>query len=331
MSCAQTACAGTCADSCGGYVYPDAKCAECAAKHCCPPAAICSGDSDCLGLSFCEQKCATHDSTCRGQCQRRHAPGALAARELTECLASSCQAACHYRADPWGCLDDAEPPVPSGELELEIFRWEIGKNFGEFEPMEGVDARLCAAEDTVCDPATAIDAGTSDADGKVTLNFGAGTAAYVLVDHPDPAFVDAILPPRSAPVAMVTWQDEDLYFSTLIGPRNPVLGALFPNATDCDGAPAAGISFELEPVDPAAVAIYGGLGALPGTTTGSKGGGAFLNVTPGKYVLRAIRRDPEECIRESTVIVRAGTNSFVGLVPRRCASWDGPGSVAGGR
>jgi hypothetical protein len=109
---------------------------------------------------------------------------------------------------------------------------------------------------------------------------------------------------------MVTWQDGEKYLA-FAGTAEPGHGHLFARSFDCNRDITAGISFELEPIDgPGATAappFYGQWAELTATMTDPLGYGGFVNVAPGNFVLRYVRRETAECVHETVLRIDADT------------------------
>jgi hypothetical protein len=214
--------------------------------------------------------------------------------------------------DPqWACLGD--PPATSvgaGPFRVKISALDLIKRM----PISGVRVDLCRKVDVSC--AEPVSTELTDASGSTTLMVEAAFSGYAWLQAE--GFVPTLYffnPPID--------RDQDippLSLSTLAS-RGALLGQLgadvargdiLVTAQDCQGKPAAGVSFSVTPADPEAIAYYlvNGLPTSGVTTTDATGYGGFMNLSTNATTVTATLGSSKTVIGTLGLVVRGGSATW---------------------
>jgi len=214
--------------------------------------------------------------------------------------------------DPkWACLSD--PPATSsaaGPFRVKMTTIDLIKRM----PVSGVRVDLCRKVDVSC--AEPVSTAQTDASGSVTLMVEAAFSGYAWLQAE--AFVPTLYffnPPID--------RDQDVPPLSLSTPasRGALLGQLgadvargdvLVTAQDCQGQPAAGVSFAVTPPDPEAISYYlvNGLPTSGVTATDATGYGGFMNLSTNATTVTATLGSSKTVIGTLGLVVRGGSATW---------------------
>jgi hypothetical protein len=185
-------------------------------------------------------------------------------------------------------------------------------------PLAEVQADVCSKVDVACsDPRFTT---MTDAEGVVRLSVDAAFSGFVAFTSNQtvpthfffnpPINEDQEIPPLSLsqPAARGALLQQ-------LG-ASPELGDILLSASDCTGASAAGVTFELTPRSESAVAYYlvNGLPSPNSTATDMTGYGGFANLDPGTWTVNATLEGGRK-LPPLSLVVAGGTITWSRLVP----------------
>jgi hypothetical protein len=98
-TCLATFCDAECSSpdggaACGELAAPSTACGICVGQSCCSEDRICTNDPACVTIARCAAACQPSDPTCVSACELQDANGALLYNALSQCMTTSCTAAC---------------------------------------------------------------------------------------------------------------------------------------------------------------------------------------------------------------------------------------------
>ncbi|HEY3255798.1 MAG TPA: hypothetical protein VGJ91_17695 [Polyangiaceae bacterium] len=230
------------------------------------------------------------------------------------CKAGLCE------ADPqWSC--PAVAPAHSYKLTMHL------QDAVSMKPLPGVAAHLCRKLDVNCQNPIAGSDVVADDGGVVTLSIDSGFDGYVeltdskispsLYFFSTPASGDLDLPtvPLASPGAAT------LIVKSAGGPSTTWLadhGIVLLNAFDCEGQPAANITFDIGGAPDPATFIFYLVNTLPTTATtitDATGYGGLVNVPVGTSTISALLAPSGREIGNISILVRAGYISYSSVTP----------------
>jgi hypothetical protein len=190
-----------------------------------------------------------------------------------------------------------------------------------YQPVAGVNARLCRKLDTQCEQP--ILAGLqSDALGKLVLQTPMGFDGFVELTSPGALsglyfFYPPVTQPLEIPLVPILPMTELSTFAQLVGADLlQGRGHLVVGTYDCTHTSAAGVSFSSAEADSQSLPFYmvKGVPSSKATATDSSGWGGFLNLLPGTATLSGKLSSGQSLGVESTLI-RADTITYTALLP----------------
>jgi hypothetical protein len=197
------------------------------------------------------------------------------------------------------------------------------------EPVSGVRLDLCATDDVDCSHPFATN--TTEANGEATVTVpleatsfdgyvrwtkAGWTPGMGFLKNPPIAGTPAevLVFPMEIPLI----SDSRWVFAGL-GEGDPERGSAFVRLLDCAGNPAAGVLVTLDAADDGTGVYYsrGGPLSWPAEVPYSTDDGwaVFMNVPPGPVTATAVTVDTEEVVGTVDLLVRAGHQVHVTLVP----------------
>lgn len=230
-------------------------------------------------------------------------------------------------ADPkWGCLGNVViPPPAKPKVKATIPFVELVQK----TPITDIKVRLCARLDVSCNnPIGPLQ--TPGSDGKVSFDVDANFDGFaeVLPDKDDagtPHYVPSLVFFNPTPT-----DDREYHQILLLSPStlttvaaaagssvDPKLGAIFYAARDCSDGSGEGVSVSIDRTESSTQGFYliKGLPSLAASATDSSGYGGIVN-TPISFVkVSATLFSTKKPIGSTTVLSRAGTITYVYLVP----------------
>ncbi|CAN5595081.1 hypothetical protein BH09MYX1_BH09MYX1_53480 [soil metagenome] len=229
--------------------------------------------------------------------------------------------------DPiWGCLGNVVvPPVVKNKVKVTIPFQELVQK----TPVSDIQVRVCARLDVGCNnPVSPLQ--TPAADGKITFDVDATFDGFAEVvpltpDGGSPNYVPSLVFFNPPPV------DDHVYPTILLlSPEtlntvaiaagssvDPKLGSIFYAALNCEGTPGEGVSATPDRTESTTQGFYliKGLPSLAASSTDTSGYGGIIN-TPLSFVkMSAVHFPTKRNIGTTTVLSRAGTITYVYLVP----------------
>jgi hypothetical protein len=185
-------------------------------------------------------------------------------------------------------------------------------------PLVDVQADVCSKVDVACsDPRFTT---RSDENGLVALTVDAAFSGFVALTSSQTVPTHYFFNP---PIN----EDQEIAALSLSQPAargalllqlgaSPELGDILLSASDCTGAPAAGVTFELTPRSESAVAYYlvNGLPSPNAAATDMTGYGGFANLEPGTWTVKATLEDGRD-FPPLSLVVAGGTVSWSRLIP----------------
>jgi hypothetical protein len=319
-TCLSTKCSRACALSCGGYPYPDERCATCARASCCDVARACMDDADCSALVACERACDPFDESCLGLCSRQH----LFARDLADAFGSCVAAACPTQCTParWRCLGTPAPPLPPATSTTGLDVTIDVESLSDTTPFAGVTIRACNLGDQDCAAPLSAPVVT-DAKGHVVVHVNPNTflGYFELVSSdlmPALVFMPMLRSDGYLRIRALSRGAFILVTSSILT-VDETRGHIFLVTRDCNDTNAPGVSVTIDPLD-AAVRGYVASGAiaLGATATGENGFVAFGNVRPyAGITVRASVVDLGKDFPPYSIFVRPGFVSYGQLRARR--------------
>lgn len=234
----------------------------------------------------------------------------------TVCVDSFCQAP----ADPvWGCAaNSAATAADAGRFQASL-RLVDGVTQ---RPLAGVLAQLCRKLDIACANPLAGSV-HSDATGLVAFDVEAGFDGYVLVT--DPAVAPTLYffnPPVAADVgptlvALVSAPSMTLFAQQIGAALLPDRGTVILTGQDCQGDPAAGVTFAASTGDAMTVPFYF-VGMLPtarAPSTDRSGLGGLANVPSGVATVSGTLATQGLRLGTLSLLVRPGAITYTQWVP----------------
>jgi hypothetical protein len=221
----------------------------------------------------------------------------------------------------WSCVNGnattpRTPPTNSAVAPAATYSVTL-TDFVTGRPAAGVQARACARVDVNCaSPLTSQLTASADGVLRVPLFQGFDGYVEVLADGMVPAlfFLNGPLerdtegfPAFLVPVPALTG------LATTVGvPIDPQFGGIGFWALDCAGKPAAGVLMSND----AGGQIYNFVAGLPAfQTTTADGIGGFINVPPGRVLLRGVLANGSQTIGVQSLLVRKNWLSISNLQP----------------
>jgi hypothetical protein len=189
------------------------------------------------------------------------------------------------------------------------------------EAIVGASARLCRKLDIDC--AKPLGVQTTDANGTATFTIEAGVAAYVDVTANGflPAlyfFNPAIDRDQAVPaISLATQLTNGALVAQIGGKQLPDRGNIVIQSQDCQGMPAAGISYATPDGDADTLTFYliDGLPTTSADETAVSGYGGLVDVQPGAVTIEAHLSNPSRSLGTISLLVRPGAVSYSRVVP----------------
>ena len=287
------------------------------ARFCCG-----SGDRVCwVGVAACLlAACSLVVDEDRKQCLTDADCGALSSAS-TLCVDSWCQ------PDPrWSCLDRASVSTPQAQETFPVtLRLE---NILTQTPIPGVEAKLCLGAYDECEQATG-ESVLSNEQGIVQFAIEPGPvrrppSGLVLLARPDLVpgmyLISTTLDRGNGtlPLQLLNNIDAARLAEQLGTELDPSLGTVLVSVFDCEHEPAPGVSLILQGPSASGTPFYAvdGLPAATATMTDQSGYAGLLNAPPGTLVVTGQLEGLDALIATVAVTVRAGTITYLRMVPR---------------
>ena len=214
--------------------------------------------------------------------------------------------------DPqWACLGEPPPtPVGAGPFRVKLSALDLIKRM----PISGVRIDLCRKVDVSC--AEPVSSELTDASGSVTLMVEAAFSGYAWLQAD--GFVPTLYffnPPidrdqEIPPLSLSTVASRGALLGQL--GADVARGDILVTAQDCQGKPAAGVSFSVTPADPEAIAYYlvNGLPTSGVATTDATGYGGFMNLSTNATTVTATLGNSKTVIGTLGLVVRGGSATW---------------------
>jgi hypothetical protein len=327
-ACRESKCSAECGFSCGGLGYPIPGCDKCIESTCCPNAAACAQNADCLRLDLCRYNCLPGSTTCPVDCVSQYPLGAGDFGALSDCM-NPCASACEP-GHGWECLDTPFLWPKPHAVEKVTFSVTIVDLLSE-KPFVGVAVKACDKTDLAC--ASPYNRTTTDATGMASLSVPIGTVGfdgYLDMTGGDDGSGNPIFPALWYPIPYVIsggWRGRIQFVSTsdlvmLAGAAGAQVdstrGHFAANADDCNFLAADGVSYTADSADATTKAFYfvGGVPSTSATETAPPSAiGGFLNLPPRLVLIKGFSsRAGGREIAERTFAIRAGSFT-VGTFP----------------
>jgi hypothetical protein len=307
-------------------------CTSCAVQKCDAQHQACVDDPQCRELLRCYSACS--DPVCIARCGSYDLldyswggpSGPFAGRRGAEvsllssyqrCISSyGCPTDCGWGLD-WGCLDNSNryrwPTGPYLEnrplhLKLEVvFRNNIGASarVSAYNPWGvGMGALWLAPRET-------------DGWGQVELEFSSVVDAVLQIESSAGALDEFRMLDYSGPFFRNTRLSHDVFPIDLppVSPHAGFAGVIIA-VSDCIGAPAAGIAFELEGASGQSYSYYGLMDQFVlGANTDQTGAGGFADVSPTNTTVTVLAKHGERTVARRTVYLRQDWLTSVVLRP----------------
>jgi hypothetical protein len=190
-------------------------------------------------------------------------------------------------------------------------------------PVVGVAAQLCRRLDVSCD--NPVISSKSDSDGLVVMQIEAGFDGYVqLTDSkqitPSMYF---LTPPTTGDLDVSVRLTNPLVAAGIVASAGgsawlPDRGIILLNAFDCQGNPAADISYSIDSALTSDTFIFYLVNALPTTSvmeTDYTGYGGLVNMPSGVTTISAVLAPSGRQVSKLSVLVRAGYVSYSSVTP----------------
>jgi len=322
--CVVASCASTCGIRCGTAgieIEPDAagQCEQCIVAHACGPTEACGQSLECTQILDCQAGCVTPD--CQAACSDGKDGGQALVQALSSAVASSCLAECQY-GERWGCIGKLQFPLastPQIDLTLDVISQPSGTG------LSGVSVLACSAIDLPC--STPLTSGTTDASGIVTLAIPAnaqGFSGHLELSGngimPELYFFDYNLTVPSSSLVVDVFSPST--FAALVGTTNvtvdPTHGSILLAAFDCALDPAPNVVISATGTDAESRILYvaNGMLSTTATSTNQSGTALIVDVPHGQVTVTARAPAAGQVSAETSVTVRAGATTYVGLYPR---------------
>jgi len=313
-ACQAAHCTDACAaGACGGYLFADDKCGECARAHCCEQAETCASDLACAQLSACIARCG-EDDVCRSECRLTYDAGVEAFDKLASCEGGGdCAIDCAH--NDLSCVGNvtwsASPTAPFGYAAW-IFDAETGK------PKPGIQLLACTRFAVSCDTPTAVASAVSDTSGHAGLWMDAQEIAWLRIDGPgDTNPVLMFFRPHVVETGLIgflayskTAAAQQMASAAVIDPTAAQLNVFM---VDCKNRPLAGATLEVEALGALRPVVYERTDLTPDpkmTETGLAGEARALNipVTPadGYPLANLTVRVGGQTVAHTSVRLRSG-------------------------
>ncbi len=288
-----------------------------------------------LGTSACALSVWSNERQCEndGDCARRGSAFAGAVCASGTCVAPAGlegAAGSGPPVDPaWACLQGGaggrgEAGAGGGAAGGATVRVTFhGVRLDEAEPLVGASVRPCRKNDIEC-TLLGVAPQLTDAGGKTTFELPAGFDGYLegtradinpILLFPGPLVRDLELPA----VGGVTPAEADLFAGFIRGPNEGVEGqegTAILSATDCLGAPAAGVAFTVDAAASAPFFLINGVPNTNASATDGGGRGGFLGLPEPAFLLfRATRAATGEPLAEVSAFTRLNAFTYVLLGP----------------
>jgi hypothetical protein len=191
----------------------------------------------------------------------------------------------------------------------------------KLQPMPGVTATLYKKIDV--EAASPIgDPVVSDADGMLTFTVSAKFDGFAILanDTIVPSmyfFIPAVTRAETRPpVRLATPAMASALLQGVGSAFDPTRGIVILTAVDCNGTPAAGVSYSATNADSQTKAFYSvaGLPTTATTATDASGYGGLIGLIPGTVAIKASQQT-QGSIGEFSLFVKAGTISYSQVRP----------------
>ena len=287
----------------------------------CTDTAACTGNLQCELTGHCAYSCSTQD--CRNACLQNDDAGfAATAFSQLPCV-NPCQVGTY-----WACLTRVSFPFAKGPTSDVTLLVTDEQTMG---PVPGLQVKACQPGE---DPCNALDMGTTDAQGHVTLHLpdpkpdSGGFWGYF--DISSTAQPPAIVPylyflsyPLSEQHAIeFVSVESNADFQSQVGVAGVPLettqhGTLLVGAADCLLLPAYDVTVDAAPIDKLTREVYvvGSAVSTTATSTDHSGLAYFINAPVGAMTVRVTPNGLGRVSSVTNVLVRAGTISFVEALP----------------
>jgi hypothetical protein len=306
LRCQATSCSSesACSLQCGGFFGPaetlSAACTACYVQYGCAQGTWCATQSlACLGSQICTDACNPLDWICLLDCYASHpddVPDAAWGGDFSVANAQ-CGSVCGHD-DVWRCVGRAE--WPAARTTVVTFKVQV-VDVVSGAALSGVQLRLCANGDTTCSTPLPTGTTTTDDGGSATITAPAPFGGYIEATTVGyPAELSYVYPPIAENLSPDDYVGVQLLSSTYVStlanavgvPVDPSRGIVIAGPHDCNGEPAPGVSFEIEPKDDAGVVYYllNGVPTQPPSATATSAPsplGGFVDVEPGSVTFSA--------------------------------------------
>lgn len=214
-------------------------------------------------------------------------------------------------AGRWQCLDEITFDKET-ELLLDIPADFTIQVLVDRMPAEGIEARVCAANDLGCTEPE-MEGLVSDSEGQISLELPRNFSGYIEVKeegfHPHLYFLSSpYLEPKLVPRMSLVREDSL---------PSPDPAYLFVMALDCNGVPAGGVEINVPSGGDATSVTYIETQPAPGLTETVEGSGlALITTEPGSGVatVRMTNAESDKVLATFSVTVRANAVTQIQLV-----------------
>ena len=232
-------------------------------------------------------------------------------------------------ADPkWGCIGHI-PHSPAMDPSVTVHEVARFIDLNLEKPIRGIGVKACPA---FGDCSTPYFTGTTDADGQIIEALPRYFSGYLDLSAPPgidmvPALLyfgvppdkdQLIVPPLASQPHMVARGDLDALYALIHAKNDPAVGAVISIATDCTGAPTAGVSISVGTRGVDTVTYYTDSSKLPSDTrteTSERGECGFADLPPGTVTITATANTVSKKLGSFTVNIKAGTITYIAIAP----------------
>lgn len=274
-------------------------------------------------LGVASSACSIYVDGGRQQCKQDIDCQALGTEYATyQCKDSMCQEpekppTTDALVDPtWACLDGVGTVEPvTGNVRVSITLVDLLSR----RPLAGVALALCAKLDGSCQ-FPILPLYESSATGGLEVEMPAGFDGYFQASGAG-IYPTLIFPPNTSrqrapstiPLVPASFYPTMVSGTTVAQNRSMVITT----ALDCVGRPAAGLSLSSPDADAQTVSyvLAGGVPSRTSTTTDESGGGGFMNVPAGPFLIRSTLAASGRSVGVAGIQARPGHISMVLIMP----------------
>jgi hypothetical protein len=221
----------------------------------------------------------------------------------------------------WKCLGNIPEPMPQPGV-IHHYRQPIFKVVDN-EPPAGMRVNLCQTIDVTCETPILEDV-PADADGTIEFDVESGFEGYLEITSDETMPTLAFFGPpivadvdQAEALRLVSQSSFDAIVMYAGFETDPQRGHALALLSDCSGHGTAGVSMEIDVDDPATQRffLYNLLPDPNGTVSDDSGNGGYLNIPVGFANITSTLAATQQTIAITRFQVRAGTLSYVPLVP----------------